>query len=301
MWPGESQPVIPPMSRPDNVALATMSNPSFHRRFVRPLVHAASIGVDKVAAPRPGVTFLIYHRVGATTPSPVDLKTPSFRSQMAVLAGRNSVISIDEAVKLLASQGRADDGHKVVITFDDGTRDWSEVVLPILAEFQLPAVFYVATAFVDEQRPFPRDGRPISWAGVRELVDSGLGTIGSHTHTHPMLDRVTVADAERELDQSVGLIQDRLGVAAGHFAYPRAVRGSPAVEAVVRDRFKSAVVAGGRANPWSSSDLHRLMRTPVHGDDPLAVVARKAAGGLRLEGRLREGLDAVRYRANRDR
>ena len=189
----------------------------------------------------------------------------------------------------------------MVITFDDGTRDWSEVVLPILAEFQLPAVFYVATAFIDEQRPFPRDGRPISWAGVRELVDSGLGTIGSHTHTHPMLDRVTVADAERELDQSVGLIQDRLGVKAGHFAYPRAVRGSLAIEAVVRDRFESAVVAGGRANPWLSSDLHRLARTPVHGGDPLAVVARKAAGGLRLEGRLREGLDGVRYRVTRDR
>ena len=37
-------------------------------------------------------------------------------------------------------------------------------------------------------------------------------TIGSHTHTHRLLDRVDGPEAAAELDRSVGLIEDRLGV-----------------------------------------------------------------------------------------
>ena len=99
--------------------------------------------------------------------------------------------------------------------------------------------------------------------------------------------------------RSIGLIEERLGVACAHFAYPRAIRGDDAAEAIIRDRFRSAVVAGGRPNPWSGADLHRLTRTPIHGEDPRSVVQAKAAGGLRLEGRLREGLDRGRYRERR--
>ena len=182
------------------------------------------------------------------------------------------------------------------MTFDDGTRDWSETVLPILVQHGVAATFYVATAFVEEQREFPREGRPISWSGLAEMVSTGLVTIGSHTHTHAMMDRLAAAEADEECRKSVGLIGDRLGTDCAHFAYPRAIRGGPAVEAVVRELFRSAVLAGGRTNRWSGSDVHRLTRTPVHGADSPAVVRDKSHGGLRLEGRMRAALDRIRYR-----
>lgn len=270
-------------------------------------MQSASTGFDRIAPPPSGVSFLIYHRVGARTDSGVDLDTDRFRAQMEVLAARGHVVSIGEAVERL---GRGDDAGQaapadqaasraVVITFDDGTADWCDVVLPILSDYELPAVFYTATAFVEEQRPFPGDARPISWTGLRALVDSGLATIGSHTHTHPMFDRLEPQAAAQELDRSIGLLQDRLGVAVNHFAYPRAVRGRTAVEAEVRARFASAVLAGGRTNPWKGSDLYRLSRAPVHRRDLPAVVASKSEGGMRLEGTMREMLDRVRYGLDR--
>ena len=83
-----------------------------------------------------------------------------------------------------------------MLTFDDGTGDWVDQVAPRLARSRFPATFYVATDYVDHERRFPNDGRPISWAGLAELASIDGVTIGSHTHTHPVLneaDAVTTA------------------------------------------------------------------------------------------------------------
>jgi len=119
-------------------------------------------------------------------------------------------------------------------------------------------------------------------------------TIGSHTHSHLLLDRADGPTTADELDRSVGLIGDRLGVAVDHFAYPKALAGSPAADAEVRRRFRTAAIAGTRLNRWTSTDLHALTRTPIQVTDGMRWFARKADGGLRLE-------DDLRRRANRRR
>src|SRR5690606_30914812 len=126
---------------------------------------------------------------------------------------------LDRAVA--RAEARDEPSH-VVVTFDDGTTDWVDEVLPVLDRWKVPATFYVATAFVDERRSFPDGGRPVSWAGLAEMVSTGLVTIGSHTHSHRVMRRVGAAEAAQELDRSQALIGDRLGVACEHFAYPKA-------------------------------------------------------------------------------
>ena len=222
----------------------------------------------------------------------VDLSPAAFGSQMADLAGRAAVATIDQAVDEL---GNAAGPERVVVTFDDGTADWVGDVLPVLDRFRVPATFYVATDFVERGIEFPHGGRPISWAGLGELCSSGLATIGSHTHTHALLDRATGEEAAAELDRSRGLIEDRLGIACRHFAYPKAQLGSPAAEAEVRSRFASAAIGGSRPNPYGRTDAWRLTRTPIQTADTDKWFRRKATGGLRLEGRLRELVDRRRY------
>jgi hypothetical protein len=92
---------------------------------------------------------------------------------------------------------------------------------------------------------------------------------------------------DEELDRSVSLIGERLGVEARHFAYPKALAGSPAADRAVRARFASAAVAGTRPNPYGRTDPYRLARSPVQVDDGLAYFARKVAGGMRIEDDLR--------------
>ena len=259
-------------------------------------VKVAAAGLDLVGGPKPGVTVLIYHRVGARTGSAVDLPLPLFRDQIAYLAASGRVISLDEAVRRFGGgAGSVVPSDGVVVTFDDGTSDWPEPVMPVLTEFHVPATFYVATSFVDGTQEFPGGGQPVSWSGLRDMVSTGFAVVGSHSHSHALLDRVDGSTARDELDRSSRMIEDRLGRPCRHFAYPKALLGSPAVEDEVRRRFESAVLAGGRVNVPATTDPFRIWRTPIQTADGMRWFSRKAVGGMRLEGLLRERISSTRY------
>jgi peptidoglycan/xylan/chitin deacetylase (PgdA/CDA1 family) len=261
--------------------------------LARASIKGASAAVDLVSRPTPGITILIYHRVGAGAGGQMDLPVEVFEAQLEWLARTQRVLSLDDAVEELRGPGPVAPG--VVLTFDDGTTDWVDHVLPALERHRVPATFYVATSFVDEARPLPGDGRPLDWSGVRELAASDLATIGSHTHGHLLLDRLSPTEVDAELDRSLELLEQHAGVAAAHFAYPKAVAGSPAAEAAVRRRFRSAVLAGTRANP-AGADPHRLRRSPVQPADGMRWFRRKVHGGMHAEDDLRRGLNRIRYR-----
>ena len=57
-----------------------------------------------------------------------------------------------------------------------------------------------------------------------------------------------------------------------------------------------AALARSRVNQPSTTDLHRLWRTPIQRSDGFDVFAAKAAGGLRLEGELRDLVARIKYR-----
>jgi peptidoglycan/xylan/chitin deacetylase (PgdA/CDA1 family) len=126
-----------------------------------------------------------------------------------------------------------------------------------------------------------------------------LVSVGSHTHTHALLDRLPTERVVEELDRSIELIGDRLGVAARHFAYPKAVRGSGAAEAAVRARFVSAAVGGGHPNRYGRSDLHRLERTAIQRVDGLRWFGHKLAGGMAAEETLRRQVNRLRHARSR--
>ncbi len=252
-------------------------------------------GAADLARPRaPGVVVLIYHRVGRRAATEIDLPTDLFARQMEWLAARGLAITLDDALAVLASGSRPVP-DPVVVTFDDGTADFADEAVPVLERYNVPATLYVATDFVERSVPFPAHGTPVSWAALADAVATGLVTIGSHTHTHALLDRLPPAEIDEELDRSAGLIGERLGVAAEHFAYPKAVAGSPQADTAVRRRFRSAALAGTRPNPYGATDAHRLARSPVQVADGMRWFERKVAGGMALEDGLRRVLNLGRY------
>lgn len=257
-------------------------------------VKVMAAGWDTVRPRGRGVVVLLYHRVGGHSGLQVDLGEDLFARHMELLAEQQRAITIDQALETLA---RTDTPRRdpVVVTFDDGTADFCDVALPILHRFSIPATVYVATDHVERRNPFPYNGRPASWAALREAVATGIVTVGSHTHTHALLDRLPPEAVRDELDRSSCLIEDRLGVPARHFAYPKAVEGSPAADALVRRRFSSAALGGNRPNPYGRTDPHRLARSSIQTADGMRWFRRKLAGGMALEETLRRELNHHRY------
>ncbi len=283
---------------------------------VKQIVKWTGLMLDRLIPPPDGITILIYHRVGGGSDSEVDLDPAMFDRQLGHLAEHHRVLSLDAAVAELtagAAEGWAtapsasvtgrdeasrDDRRGVVITFDDGTADFTDVVVPALDRHGLPGTLFVATRYVDEREDFPWGAPPTSWSALRDSLTSGNVTIGSHTHAHWLLDRLDPDAITDDLDRSIELIGEHLGVDARHFAYPKALPGSPSAEIAVRQRFASASLAASRVNRPGRTDLHRLWRTPIQRSDGFETFTLKADGGLRLEGELRSLTARARYRGS---
>jgi peptidoglycan/xylan/chitin deacetylase (PgdA/CDA1 family) len=245
------------------------------RRAVTFARKAAKVGVVPLGVfgrRRPqDVVILGYHRVGGGV-AEIDLAPSTFARQLDVLAARGEVRSLDDALR---------GGGAVVITFDDGTRDFHERVVPMLVERRLPAVLYLATAMAEDPEPLGL-GPGLTWSMLEEVVGTGFVTVGSHTHRHANLARMTAAEAREEMTRSKQLIEDRLGQPCRHFAYPWGV-GSPEADRVARGLFDTAAIDGWRTNRWGAIDPYRLGRTPILRSDGMAFFRLKAEGMLDRE------------------
>jgi peptidoglycan/xylan/chitin deacetylase (PgdA/CDA1 family) len=209
------------------------------------------------------LVVLLYHRVvdGSTE---IELPAATFEEHLRYLSAGDRVVGLDAAL----SDGQ---GGGVAVTFDDGTPDFVDTVVPMLVRYRVPATLYLATGLVN--------GHGLTWDGLRDAVGTGLVTVGSHTHTHADLRGLGEAACDEEMRRSKELIEDRLGRPCRHFAYPWAV-GSPAADRVARRLFDSAALDAWRTNRRGRLEPYRLGRTPVLRSDGAVLFRAKSRGLL---------------------
>jgi peptidoglycan/xylan/chitin deacetylase (PgdA/CDA1 family) len=262
------------------------------------VVASAADRVRRTAWPAPdGVVVLLYHRVGGRSGSEVDLDVACFEEQMALVAERGHVLSLGAALQRLAAADETA-APATVVTFDDGTADFTDVALPVMARYRIPATLYLATAYVQDGR-MPDGTVAVSWNGLADACATGLVDVGSHTDRHILLDRVAAQEVRDDLDRSIELIGSHVGRRPLDFAYPKGVPGNPAAALAVRERFRSAALAGTRANRGRGFDPYRLARSPIQVSDGMTFFMRKLAGGMTLEDDLRRALNRLRYAGTR--
>jgi peptidoglycan/xylan/chitin deacetylase (PgdA/CDA1 family) len=214
---------------------------------------------------RPGdIAILLYHKVG-TGDREIDLPLQLFRAQLELLRRKFTVRALDDVLGNV-------DGGGIVLSVDDGYRDFHENVLPLLMRYRIPAILYLATGLVGAR------AAGLGWDQLADAVSTGFVTIGSHTHSHIDLSRATEREAAQEMRRSKEMIEDRLGIACRHFAFPWSV-GSPDAERVARRMFDSAAVAWG-TNRRRSLDVHALGRLPVLRSDGMRFFSAKVRGWL---------------------
>jgi peptidoglycan/xylan/chitin deacetylase (PgdA/CDA1 family) len=243
---------------------------------------------------RPGLVILIYHRVGGGTSSEIDLPSGLFERQMAYLADRMRVVSLDAVLDGSLDDARDQVGDAVAVTFDDGSRDLYEHAFPALLRHRIPATLYLATRYLETQASFDfgdygrREHRPspLTWAQVREMAASGLVAVGGHTHNHVDLTRVPEAEARAEIERSAAVVADRVGVAPAHFAYPWG-HHSPAARAIVGERYRTAALGGSGKNLFGRFDPLALWRRPVQRSDGFWLFTMKVRSYLDGEEYLR--------------
>lgn len=101
---------------------------------------------------RGGATILMYHSVAPVeTAKYIDvawrMPVAMFEAQACFLARHRHVVSLHALAQQLKSGSEPEPGT-VVLTFDDGYRDNLQVAAPILQRYGLPAIVFLATAYV---------------------------------------------------------------------------------------------------------------------------------------------------------
>jgi peptidoglycan/xylan/chitin deacetylase (PgdA/CDA1 family) len=101
----------------------------------------------RAVAGRPGVIVLTYHRVrsGEVPFRGADLAV--FRRQMSWVRENCTVIAPEDLTQSLQSSDRL--RPPVLVTFDDGYRDFHDHAYPVLAELGIPCLVFLATSFMD--------------------------------------------------------------------------------------------------------------------------------------------------------
>ena len=170
----------------------------------------------------------------------------------------------------------------VVITFDDGFRDFYTNAFPVLREHRFTATVFLPTAFIGSARHSFKEKECLTWNEVAELRQRGI-SFGSHTVNHPRLIELSWREIETELSASKRELEQRLGEPVSTFAHPYAF---PQTDVEYVRMFKKLLIQVGytccatteigRLRP--GADPYRLKRLPVNSLDDSALLAAKLDG-----------------------
>lgn len=205
------------------------------------------------------VPILLYHYVeyikdpGDTIRKSLDILPTTFEAEITTLkdAGYSFVTMADLANTL---DDRVTLPSKIVVlTFDDGYRDFYTDVFPILKRYQVKATVYIVPNFLN--KPNNMD----TWM-IKEIAKSGLVEIGAHTMNHAYLAGLPLKRVEYEVMQSKKYLEKLLGFRVVSFAYPYGAFDNTTIDVVEKAGFKSAVttISGIFAQDLNRFFLYRI-------------------------------------------
>ena len=233
------------------------------------------------------IPILMYHSITSQTTKrhpyyEINIAPTRFDAQMRFLRENGySALTLAEAARHLMT-GRVP-RRSVVITFDDGFRDFYEHGLPILTKYGLTATMFVVSGRTGDCNLLVNDKEYLSWSELRNLQVSSVD-IGSHTVTHPQLRTLKAAEIDDEIGRSRQMLEDRLGAPISSFAYPFAfpendVRFVRELRRTLeRHGYEDGVCTViGTAGP--RDDRMFLPRLPINTWDDLGLFRAKLEGG----------------------
>jgi len=205
---------------------------------------------------QPLVKILLYHSIsnGAGKDIPA-ISTGLFGRQMRYFAENGYKTVFLKDVVLMHKQGQKITRKLVVLTFDGGYSDFYQNAYPILKKYKLKAVLFVSTCCIGKDS--------ISWEHLREMKNSGLIEIGSHSHNHLVPTCISLPEAFQEKVISKDILEKGLGERVVSYAYPYGAINRRVRELVQKSGYECAVGIVYRWGEFKIKDVYNLRRIYV--------------------------------------
>ncbi len=239
------------------------------------------------SASQRSIPILMYHSISDEDESRVHpyyrtATSPAvFAAQIASLQSAGfRAVGLTEAAQRIAQPAIPD--NWVVITFDDGYRNFYTDAFPVLNRHGFTATMFLPTAYIGDTTTSFNKKDCMTWSEVRELQKCGID-FGSHTVTHPQLHDIQADRIKQEVELSKQTIEERLGSKVESFAYPYAF---PDTDIQFRNRLREMLRNAGYASGVCTtlgrasrgSDPYFLKRLPVNSCDDAELFQAKLDG-----------------------
>jgi peptidoglycan/xylan/chitin deacetylase (PgdA/CDA1 family) len=209
---------------------------------------------------------------------------------MKFLAENNyKVISLSDAVRLIGSannhpitQSPYPPIKYVVLTFDDGYKDFLTQAFPVLKKHGFGATVFLPTKFIDNNRSGLKGKEHLNWSEVRKLHEEDI-LFGAHTVTHRQLKHLREDEIEYEVRTSKEIIEAQIGHSVESFSYPFAF---PEQDTAFTASFRTLLTNVGYKSCVSTrigtvnrpEDTLSLKRIPINSRDDVLFFKGKLEG-----------------------
>lgn len=141
----------------------------------------------------------------------------------------------------------------VLITFDDGYRDFYTDAFPILKKYNVKATAYIISGFLDKPNYMLVEQ-------LKQIARSGLVEIGAHTVHHYSLKGLDSVLTKYEVEESKKELEKIINAPVVSFAYPDGSFDDQAIKIVREAGFKSAVTTeyGFETNQENKYYIYRI-------------------------------------------
>ncbi len=260
------------------------------KKFLFAFLHAIRLTTLAAWWYRKRVVFLCYHGVTKRpSRSPDDAQALHvnhlrFAAHLDYLQRHYRVISLRDYLSANLTQTSLPE-YCVVLTFDDGFRNFLTAAAPLLAERRMPATVFIITDWASDDLADEKstawtpedDTKHLSWAEVHELKATQQIEFGSHTCTHSGLLTLSQENIEHELLHSQNDLVAQLSIDRPALSYPKGQYSKLLAEDARRLGYACAVTTDRGPNELDH-DLFTLGRTLIGDNDNIASFAVRVSG-----------------------
>lgn len=182
-----------------------------------------TMSMQAIADQSINIPIFCYHNLNPTRAGSMNMTPQKFESQIKWLVDNGyNIIPLKEAVAYLQGKRATLPNKSIVITADDG---WSSVytyMYPIIKKYKVPVTLFIYPQTISSGK------NAMTWEQLKELQQTGLFDIQSHTYDHPNfkiakrnMSEVKFANYVRnQLVNSKKILEEKLQINIAYLAWP---------------------------------------------------------------------------------
>lgn len=195
------------------------------QRFLRYLMISFMCTLSSIVMADQSINIPIfcYHNLNPVKPGTMNMTPQKFESQIKWLIDNGyHIIPLKEAVEYLQDKRATLPSKSVVITADDGWKSVYTYMAPIIKKYKIPVTLFIYPQTISKGK------NAMTWDQLKELYQTGLFDIQSHTYDHPnfkiakrnMSETKYANYVRNQLVNSKKILEDKLQLKIDYLAWP---------------------------------------------------------------------------------